>query len=68
MLPRLDRGHLLEEVLSSDEGDGRYEGYDGDADPIVAGVGVIVVHAVLLAVLVRAPTFSWYTAHYYDAE
>lgn len=68
MLPGLDRRHLLEEILSRDESDGRDERDHGDANTVVAGVGVVIVHAVLLAVGSLAPALSRDTAHHDHAE
>lgn len=54
-LPGLDRGHLLEEVLASNETEGGQEGNDGNANTIVASVAVLIVETHILTLLVLGP-------------
>ena len=68
VLSRLDRRHLLEQILARDEAHRGKEGDHTDTDRIVASVAVAINYAILLAVRLLPPSLRRYAAEHDDGK
>lgn len=68
MFSRLDGRHLFEQILAGDESYRGEERDDSNGDAVVAGVGIVVVQALLFAIFVRRPALRRDAAEHDDGK